>query len=576
MHASAVFTLFFLFLSILFTPVNAADSVDYKIKGVNDDIEANINAYLSAIDAPQDKNFSYFESKLHQSVAQAVQVFGYYQPDIKINLTLDDNDLLVFIKINLGPQVMITKIDVQVLGDARQDLDYQQLLARVPFAVGQPLNDAKYDNFKQEINKLALANGYFDAQWQHSSVSVDVAKRSAEIKLVFDSKQRYVFGAIDVVTTTEAEALIYELASFSPGQPYQSELIAKYSLALFNSNYFQNASVVPSIGERKNGRVPVIINVVSRPSNTYEVGIGYLSDVGPRGKLGWTKPWVNDHGDSISAEIEYSQVQQIFTANYNIPIEDPITNVARIQIGYQAKDNEDTDNEVYSIQFQRQFELESKWLRTWFIKWEQEDFVQGSQIGNTTMILPGVSFARTQQKGGFDPYWGNQHLFSLEVASPVWGADTNLAKVQARAKYLRSVDRQHYFTTRFDLGAIMVDDILSVPASMRFFAGGSQTIRGYSYETVAPQDSNGEYIGGRYMAIASLEYGYQIAEKWRVSIFTDAGTSTNDFSEPVSVGIGTGLRWLTPIGPVKVDFAVPVDSISFSDVTFHLYIGPEL
>ena len=111
---------------------------------------------------------------------------------------------------------------------------------------------------------------------------------------------------------------------------------------------------------------------------------------------------------------------------------------------------------------------------------------------------------------------------------------------------------------------------------MRFFAGGSQSIRGYQYETVTPVDATDAYIGGRYLTAGSFEYGYQFAEKWRIGLFVDAGTSTNDFSEPVSIGVGTGIRWMTPIGPVKVDFAVPVNSDTDTKYTFHLYIGPEL
>ena len=198
-------------------------------------------------------------------------------------------------------------------------------------------------------------------------------------------------------------------------------MVAEYSLALFNSRYFQSASVVPNINGRADGKVPMVITVINHPSNTYEVGIGYLSDVGVRGTLGWEKPWINSRGDSVSAKFEYSKVQQEFTANYDIPIEDPITNIAKIQLGYQRKDSKDTKSELYTLQLQRQFELESKWLRTWFIKFEQENFTQASQKGNTIMVLPGVSFAKTNQRGGVDPYWGNQQLFSFEAANRSWG-----------------------------------------------------------------------------------------------------------------------------------------------------------
>ncbi|QUM76427.1 outer membrane protein assembly factor [Moritella sp. 24] len=577
MKIPAIFA-FVLFLSssVFSSSAFAISSVDFDIEGVSGDIEDNVNSYLSTISIPKGNNYSYFESKVRQSIIESIQVFGFYRPDITINLTLDDDELITFIKIKLGERVKLSAVNVAINGEAKHDPSFVKLLREMPLQSGGNLSHANYDKFKADISKLALARGYFDGKWVKSEVRVSVKKSSADIDLIFDSKQRYVFGESVLSNPTKSESVVSELTTFSVGQEYESHLVAEYSLALFNSRYFQSASVIPDINGRSDGKIPIIITVINHPSNTYEVGVGYLSDVGFRGTLGWKKPWINSRGDSVSAEFEYSTVQQEFTFDYDIPIEDPITNIAKIQFGFQRKDNEDTESKLFTLQLQRQFELESKWLRTWFIKLEKENFVQGSQVGSSIMVLPGVSFAKTTQRGGVDPYWGNQQLFSFEAASPYWGADINMAKFQSRTKYLRSIDRTHFFTTRVDLGAIYVDEIESVPASMRFFAGGSQSIRGYQYETVTPVDADNAYIGGRYLTAGSFEYGYQVAEKWRVGVFADAGTSTNDFSEPVSIGVGTGIRWMTPIGPVKVDFAVPVNSDTDTKYTFHLYIGPEL
>jgi len=574
---SALFAFILLLSSSCFSSsAFAVSSVDFDIKGVSGDIEDNLTSYLSTISIPKGNNYSYFESKVRKNIIESIQVFGFYRPDITINLTLDDDELIVFIDIKLGERVKLTSVNIEMYGAAKDDPEFSKLLSNTPLKLGDNLSHASYDKFKADISKLASARGYFDGKWLQSEVRVSVKKNSAEVDLVFDSKRRYAFGESTLSNPTKSASVVSELATFKVGQEYESHLVAEYSLALFNSRYFQSASVVPNINARADGKIPIVITVINHPNNTYEVGVGYLSDVGIRGTLGWTKPWINSRGDSVSAEFEYSTVQQEFTFEYDIPIEDPIINIAKIQFGFQRKDNEDTESNLFTLQLQRQFELESKWLRTWFIKLEKEDYIQASQVGSSIMVIPGVSFARTKQRGGVDPYWGDQQLFSFEVASPYWGADINMAKVQSRTKYLRSINRTHFFTTRVDLGAIYVDEIESVPASMRFFAGGSQSIRGFQYETVTPVDANNEYIGGSYLTVGSFEYGYQFAEKWRIGIFSDMGTSTNDFSEPLSVGIGTGIRWMTPIGPVKVDFAVPVHSDTDTKYTFHLYIGPEL
>ncbi len=572
---SLVVACFLILFPLSFSAI-AVSNADYRLKGVGGKVEDNISAYLQTLSVPKGNNYSHFESKVINNIEQAVQVFGYYQPTITINLTLDDDELIVFANIDLGPRVRITRVNFQLQGDGLQDPSFQALIRKNPLRRGDFLSHQRYDTFKSNLNKLALEHGYFDADWVVSRVAVTIAESSAEIDLILDTKQRYVFGDIALPEDTESKELILELSPFKTGQPFESELVAEYILALFNSRYFQSAAVVPNINDRQEGLVPMTVNVINHPNNTYEVGVGFSSDLGFRGHFSWTKPWLNRRGDSITSALEYSTVQQEFSLNYDIPLEDPIINVARIQLGYQHKDNEDTKSDLYTLQFQRQFELRSKWLRTWFIKLEQEDFIQGSQDDSTLMIIPGVSFAKTQQRGGINPVWGNQHLLTAEVADPYWGADVRMAKFQGRAKYLRSLNGTHFFTGRIDLGAIAVDDISNVPASMRFFAGGNTSVRGYGYESIAPKDDQNKLIGGQYLTVGSVEYGYQFAERWRLGTFVDIGTATNDFSEEPSIGVGTGLRWQTPIGPVKVDLAFPVNSEDPSAFSIHLNVGPEL
>lgn len=554
----------------------AVSNADYHLKGVKGKVEDNINAYLHTLSLPKGNNFSHFESKVINSIEQAIQVFGYYQPSIVVNLTLDDDDLIVYTDIDLGPRVRVTRVNVKLQGDGRQDPSFQAQLRKNPLHQGDFLSHQRYDSFKADLNKLALERGYFDATWVVSRVAVTIAKSAAEIELILDTEQRYVFGDISLPEDTESGALILELSPFKPGQPFESKLVAEYSLALFDSRYFQSAAVVPDINDRQAGVVPMTVNVINHPNNTYEVGVGFSSDLGFRGHFSWTKPWLNWRGDSITTELEYSTVQQEYSLNYDIPLEDPNINVARIQLGYQHKNNEDTKSDLYTLQFQRQFELPSKWLRTWFIKLEREDFIQGTQEDSTLMIIPGISFARTEQRGGINPFWGNQHLLTTEVADPIWGADVRMAKIQGRAKYLRSLNNTHFLTSRFDLGAIAVDDISDVPASMRFFAGGNTSVRGYGYESIAPKDNQNKLIGGQYLTVGSVEYGYQILERWRLGTFVDIGTATNDFSEQPSIGVGTGIRWQTPIGPVKLDLAFPINSEDRSAFMIHLNVGPEL
>jgi translocation and assembly module TamA len=110
--------------------------------------------------------------------------------------------------------------------------------------------------------------------------------------------------------------------------------------------------------------------------------------------------------------------------------------------------------------------------------------------------------------------------------------------------------------------------------SHRFFAGGDRSIRGYEYQSLGPENSKGDVVGGTYLAVASLEYEHLVRDDWGVAAFVDSGNAFHDDLDQVYTGAGLGVRWYSPIGPVRLDLAHPFDDPD-NDVRVHLGIGPE-
>lgn len=103
-----------------------------------------------------------------------------------------------------------------------------------------------------------------------------------------------------------------------------------------------------------------------------------------------------------------------------------------------------------------------------------------------------------------------------------------LLRLQAQGAIVRSIGENHRGVARADIGAIYTDDFYKLPPSIRFFAGGDNSIRGYGYEEVSPKDSEGYLTGGQYMATASLEYQYRVVGNWWVATFVDYGDAWLD------------------------------------------------
>ncbi|MGB8975031.1 MAG: BamA/TamA family outer membrane protein, partial [Pseudomonas capeferrum] len=174
-----------------------------------------------------------------------------------------------------------------------------------------------------------------------------------------------------------------------------------------------------------------------------------------------------------------------------------------------------------------------------------------------------------------DPHNGYRLSFESKVAKEGLGSDNNLLYGTALVKGLTTVFDKHRFLGRVQVGGSATNGYNSVPPSLRFFAGGDQSVRGYDYQSLSPENSKGDRIGGRYMVAGSVEYQYSIAEKWRVATFVDQGNSFNKLELPnLKTGVGIGVRWVSPVGPIRLDLAHALDDDG--GIRLHFSMGPEL
>lgn len=568
-----------LLLVILISPgwSTSALAATFKVQGVSGELKKNVAVFLSSVPDPSTDDLEHYRKQLKKTSLKALQAFGYYEPAVTVQVKKDNQSYSTEIHIVAGNPVRVTLLDVQMQGDAQNDPAFQKLMREHPLRVGDPFHHGKYEELKSRLSDLASARGYFDAQWLTAKTEISIKKRSARVNLIFDSKERYRFGEVTISGAPKLEELIRATQPFKNGEPYSSTAMADYNAKLNDSNFFRTILVLPELDRRADGVVPILVQASPYARNIIKVGGGVSTDIGPRGTLKWTVPRLNRAGHSLITGFEASTPEQNLIVSYKIPIEDAHENFGLLQVGYQHKDNQDTSSHKYTLQGKRQRKLTSMWTRTYMLRYDLEDFRQGQQREISHLILPGVSFTRDRSRGGLNVFWGDRLQFYLELSDPLWASDVRLAKVRGRAKLVRTAGarKQHKFIARADLGGISVKSIYEVPASLRFFTGGDQSIRGFRYEKIAPRDDSGLLIGGKYLAVGSLEYGYLLLEKWRVASFIDIGTATNDFREPISVGSGVGLRWITPVGPLRLDLAFAVSEPD-KPWMIHFSMGPDI
>lgn len=143
------------------------------------------------------------------------------------------------------------------------------------------------------------------------------------------------------------------------------------------------------------------------------------------------------------------------------------------------------------------------------------------------------------------------------------------------ARYLQSIGEKQRLIARASLGASWTDNFDRIPPSLRYFAGGDRSIRGYAFENIGSRDSEGNNIGGRYLGVGSLEYEYYFKPDWAVAAFVDGGDAfVDDFK--MRIGAGAGVHWQSPVGPIKVDVGHGFDKQYGDKVRLHISIGAEL
>ncbi|MFG1173251.1 autotransporter assembly complex family protein [Erwiniaceae bacterium CAU 1747] len=567
---------------LIAAPAAEAANVRLQVTGLSGELQKNVRARLSTITNDEVTSDGRFRSRVSVAVKEGLKALGYYEPQIDFELLpppAKGGRPVLIAKVTPGEPVKIAGETIILRGGARTDSDMQQLVRDGKPRIGSVLNHGKYDSFKSSLSGLALRKGYFDGEYLKSELGVSVERREAFWDIDYDSGQRYRFGPVTFEGSQIREDYLQNLLPFKQGDYYTSRDLAELNRRLSATGWFNSVVVAPEFDKSRENKILPLHGVVTpRTENTIETGVGYSTDVGPRVKATWKKPWVNSRGHSFSTSANISGPEQQLDFSYKVPLlKNPLEQYYLFQGGLKRTDLNDTKADSSTLAASRYWESSSGWQRAINLRWSLDHFTQGS-VTNTTMLLyPGVSVNRTRSRGGLMPTWGDSQRYSLDVSDTTWGSDVDFAVVQAQNVWIRTLEDKHRFVVRGNLGWIETNDFEKVPPDLRFFAGGDRSIRGYKYKGISPRDDDGKLTGASKLATGSLEYQYNVTGKWWGAVFVDSGEAVNDIKQSnFKTGAGFGVRWQSPVGPIKVDIARPIGDRDDRDIQFYIGLGPEL
>lgn len=557
-----------------------ATQAEVTITGVDDQLRNNILAYLrlddEACDAAKWRTRRLFAAA-NSEIREALEVVGFYSVEIKKQLKLGDACWQANFVITLGNPVVLRTVSIEIdTGDA-PDGALQSVVSECALNPGDVLQHDRYDACRRRIARVAQSRGYFDAEFLERRIDVFPDDYAADITLHFTSGPRFVFGETTFDQTVLDPDLVQRFARLTPGAPYDAEQVRRVQRDLVSTTYFDQVVFSPAPRSEPHFDVPIHITLTPGKRFQYNAGIGYATDVGPKLRFGVLNRRVNTSGHQAEFEINLSKVISDVGATYRIPLDKP-KDWFTIDTEYKIEDNDSFESDLFTTGIQRVQRRDHGWIRSLFLNLRLEEY-RTSEIDedDSKLLTPGISYAFIEEDYPPRPLKGHRTSVQLQGAIEGVISDTSFLQAYTNTKWVFGLWSSGRLLTRAEVGATLIDRLATLPASVRYFAGGDVSVRGYAYKSLGPTDPFGNVVGGENLLVGSIEIDQQIADSWSVAAFIDSGNAYDDYADfNAATGVGAGFRWFSPLGPIRFDIAFPLEENAPDDYRIHITLGPDL
>ncbi len=511
-------------------------------------------------------------------IRDALAPFGYYRVEVADSLTEPaeaGGSWIARYAVKPGDPVKIAEVDYAIVGAGAEDSSFPKTF---PMQVGDVLLHADYEAAKNKIATIASQRGYLNAALTRHQVLIDPVAYNAVIQFHVDTGPRFYFGKVRFKQDLLSDAFLQRFVPFSPGDLYDPDKLLTLQSRLLGAEYFSKVEIVP-MKDALDGtnQVPIEVIAERNKANKYRVGIGYGTDVGPRISFDYRRRYLGPGGDKLEVQTLISERLQSLVLKYRLPVGNPMKDYVLIQPEVYAYDTASRQGTVAQVAAVHSAVIRGDWRREIGINYRYEDYeVGGGDSGTFNGLVPHIALSKVQADDPINTRNGYRVKAKLQgTASGL--APTSWLSGSLNVKWIKSLGERMRLISRADLGATWAASLDDVPASERFYAGGDNSIRGWEFEVLGPDDPvTNRNQGGRMMAVGSLELERNLFGNWGVAVFTDFGNAFDpEYEANWEQSAGLGLRYQTPIGPVRLDVAYQLTK-AHGGVRLHLLIGPDL
>lgn len=522
-----------------------------------------------------------------RNVRNLVGTLGYFSPDILITREGGASERpIIVVAVDPGEATRIGAVAITFAGDIADSPDIDAVVQRGEIQrdwrlpEGRTFTQDGWDGAKTQALRELVARRYPAGRLAGSLADIDAPSHTASLKVNLDSGPLYRLGPLQVSGVERYDpALVPRLARLKEGDVYDQSALVQAQFRLASSGYFDSAYLFID-PESDPLATPVQVQVREAKLQKVILGVGITTDSGPRASVEHTHNRVPGIGWRAVTKLQLEKKSPFAQTEWT-----SIPNAASWSWGALGR-IERIDDGLLLTQAQRlrfgRSQVGERIDRNIYLQYDRAN-VQGSGMSGNTAAATGDGSALTANYVWtgryFDslPFPGKGYALGFELA-----AGTTLD--QDRQPFTRTVGRwlgiqpltSGRIALRAEAGAVLGKDTARIPSTQLFRTGGDTTVRGYGYRDIGIPLASGVVGPGRYVAVGSIEWQRPIKLQGRPSefentFFIDAGAVADKLQDlSPSVGVGTGLRWRSPIGPLQIDLAY---GVKVKQVRLHVSVG---
>jgi translocation and assembly module TamA len=556
----APFVLFVLMALVAARPAFAKYDVDIEApRSVRSLLKDHLNlSRFAKRDDVSDEQFEFLVTATPQEVRDLVATDGYFTPVVRTDVKTVDDRKTVTVSVDPGPRTMVASVSLNFKGAVTTEDRTQENAARFAFSVkeGDPFTESAWDDAKNAALKALRSRRYLGAKIERSQARVNPRTHIADLSVTFDSGPTFTFGDLDVSGVRRyPERIIRNVNPIHPGDIYDIARVNELQRQLQNTPYYASVAIDADNDVAKPLETPIHLKVSEYPYNSVRYGVGYATDTGAhiQGAYSYLDTFGKAYPFTVSGRLDetqqYGQVQlamppgargwvnSVMASYTNTNVSD--TRIYSARVGVQRSRSLQNIDTTYSIIF-----------------YDDRLTQNAPNPSNSRALVPAWSWVRRNVDDPLFPRQGN--LIRAEVGFAVKGilTDQTFGRIYTNMLQYLPLGKRDLFVFRAELGGVFTSGPSNgVPASLLFRAGGSNSVRGYSYQSIG-NNVQGSILPTKYLVTGSSEYQHWFTHDWGGAAFFDIGTATDTWSERVfEPGAGLGVRWRSPVGPVNIDVA---------------------